>query len=84
MEKEKNTEMEQLKVKWAELSQADISTLKDYYQHEAEVLRQQLNEKAQLAENNREKLHYELQEKNEMRKRYDLEILKLNTRISEL
>lgn len=34
--------MEQLKVKLAELSQADISTLKDYYQHELEVLRQQV------------------------------------------
>ena len=47
-------------------------------------MNEQLREKTNLADKNREKLHHELQDKNEMRKRHDLETLKLSTRISEL
>lgn len=34
-------EEEQLKVKWAELSQANLATMKQYYEHEIDVLQHQ-------------------------------------------
>lgn len=49
-----------------------------------EVLNQDLFEKTTLASKNRALLHEELHTKNEMRKNFDIEVLKLNSRIGEL
>lgn len=84
MERDYIEETERLKVKFAELREADIRSLKDYYEHEIDLLNQQLLEQTTVADSNRTLLHQELRDKNEMRKRFDLEILQLNSRISEL
>ena len=57
MEKEVNEETENLKIKWAQLSSADIKSLKNLYDREIEGLQQQLDEKSKLADSNRQKLH---------------------------
>jgi hypothetical protein len=82
MERDYSEETERLKIKFAELREADIRSLKDYYEHEIDLLNQQLLEQATVADSNL--LHQELRDKNEMRKRFDLEVLQLNSRISEL
>lgn len=46
-------QLEQLKSKWAQLSQADMATIKKYYTNELEVLQLQLHEKGKLADSNR-------------------------------
>lgn len=73
-----------MKIKFAELREADIRALKQFYEHEMEVLNQDLFEKTNLANKNRALLHEELHTKNQMRKNFDIEILKLNSRIGEL
>lgn len=46
-----------MKIKLAELREADIRALKEFYEHELEVLNQELFEKSNLASKNRSLLH---------------------------
>jgi hypothetical protein len=71
-------------VKSANLREADLISLNDYYQNQIKVYAQNLFKKDQMLEASREKIHDELQKKNEMRKYFDLEISKLKSIIVEL
>lgn len=71
-------------MKSANLREADLISLNDYYQNQIKVYAQNLFKKDQMLEASREKIHDELQKKNEMRKYFDLEISKLKSIIVEL
>jgi hypothetical protein len=64
MERDCIEEEERLKVKFAQLREADIRALKQFYEHEIEILNQDLFEKTALANKNRALLHDELHSKN--------------------
>lgn len=68
----------------AHLRHADISSLKNYYENQIVALLQDLENKEKIVEENREKLHHEIQDKTEMRKNFDIEVSKLYVRIGDL
>ena len=57
MERDCLEEEERFKIKFAELREADIRALKQFYEHQIEVLNQDLYEKTNLANKNRALLH---------------------------
>jgi len=77
-------ELELLKIKMAELHQGDVSALRTYYDNQLRLQAESIASlEKQLAEN-REKVHRELQERNELRKEFEVELSKEKAKNADL
>jgi hypothetical protein len=59
-----------MKIKLAQLRSCDIQSIQQYYQNELTTMTEELQLKQNIIQENRDKIHFEIQEKTEMRKHF--------------
>lgn len=75
---------EDLKVKVSQLFDADIKSLCSYYQNELALLQNNINTLEEVNKNNKERLYKALQDNDEIRKTFEIEISKQKARVQDL
>ena len=82
-QEENMEELEILKVKMGRLHQADISSLEQYYENEVASLVSELKELGDQRNYDREKIHQLLQENDELRKNFEIELTKYKAKVQD-
>jgi hypothetical protein len=77
-------ELELLKIKMAELHQGDVSSLRSYYENQLRIQAEALSALDKLLAESRNKVHKELQERNELRKEFEVELSKEKAKNADL
>ena len=83
MEEDNLEELELLKIKMAQLHEADIKGLEQYYESEVSILSKQIKELQQQRDADREKIHGYLQENDLLRKNFETELTKYKAKIQD-
>ena len=83
-EKEHLQEFEAFKIKLANLIDANIKGLTSYYQNEISVLLENVSSLEKINNENKERLYTALQENDEIRKNFEVEISKQKARVQDL
>lgn len=75
---------ETLKIKLSQLIEADMKSLCSYYQNELALLQTNINALEDVNRNNKERLYKALQDNDEIRKTFEIEISKQKARVQDL
>lgn len=84
LEFENKTEIETLKIKMGELHFNDVKGLEDLHAHNAELLAKAIELQDHQNRENRERVHKELQEKELLRKSFEVELSKERSKCLDL
>ena len=77
-------ECELLKIKMAQLHDADVENLSKYYENEVATLKMELNTIRESNESDREKIYDLLSENDELRKNFEVQISKQKAKIQDM
>lgn len=84
LERDNLESMEAFKIKMAELIDADMKSLMSYFQNEVALLQTEVNSLENINKANKEKLYKALQDNDEIRKNFEIEITKQKARVQDL
>ncbi len=84
LERDNLESMEAFKVKMAQLIDADMKSLVSYFQNELVLLQTNINTLEENNKGNKEKLYKALQDNDEIRKNFEIEMSKQKARVQDL
>lgn len=84
LERDNLESSEAFKVKMAQLFDADIKSLCSYYQNEVALLQTNINALEDINKANKDKLYKALQDNDEIRKNFEIEVSKQKARVQDL